>query len=150
MVQNIVALVCGAVFAVGLAIGGMTDPQRVKGFLDVFGTWDPTLVFVLAGAVGTAFVLNLVGARRGSPLFEASFSFPASKTVDRKLLAGAALFGVGWGMSGFCPGPALAATVGGFPSVFILLAAMIATMLAYDRLPLFRKTTARLAANPDG
>ncbi len=102
MIQNLVALAAGAVFAVGLAIGGMTDPHRVKGFLDVFGTWDPTLVFVLAGAVVVAFVMNFVGTRRGSPLFGASFSFPASKSVDRKLLAGAAIFGVGWGLSGFC------------------------------------------------
>ena len=99
-------LVAGAVFGAGLAISGMTDPARVIGFLDVFGKWDPALAFVMAGAVGTygigTFAMHrLGGARKKLPTTR-------SEPIDRRLVIGAAIFGMGWGLSGFCPGPALA------------------------------------------
>ena len=99
-------LIAGGLFGTGLAISGMTDPARVIGFLDVFGNWDPALAFVMAGAVGTYGIGTVVLRRFGSgggklPTIE-------SEAIDRRLVIGAAIFGVGWGLSGFCPGPALA------------------------------------------
>jgi uncharacterized membrane protein YedE/YeeE len=102
----ILILVAGGLFGVGLAISGMTDPARVIGFLDVFGKWDPALAFVMAGAVGTYGIGMFALRRRGG----ASKNLPATKSepIDRRLVIGAAVFGIGWGLSGFCPGPALA------------------------------------------
>ena len=154
MVRGIATLGAGALFGVGLAIGGMTDPARVKGFLDFFGTWDPTLVFVLAGAVATTFVLVRLAGGRSAPVLAEGFSPPNAGKIDGKLVAGAAIFGAGWGLSGFCPGPAIAAIAGGFPSVYLFLAAMAATMIAYDRIKIPRKPATgsgdRMAAQTDG
>ena len=99
-------LIAGGIFGAGLAISGMTDPARVIGFLDVFGKWDPALAFVMAGAVGTygigTFALRGLGGASGK------LPTTRSEPIDRRLVIGAAIFGVGWGLSGFCPGPALA------------------------------------------
>jgi uncharacterized membrane protein YedE/YeeE len=102
------ALASGALFGVGLAMSGMTDPRRVLGFLDVAGAFDPSLLFVLGGAVATTLVLFRFVLRRGSPVLAGSFQLSALKRIDGQLLGGAALFGVGWGFAGYCPGPALA------------------------------------------
>jgi uncharacterized membrane protein YedE/YeeE len=102
------ALASGALFGVGLAMSGMTDPRRVLGFLDVAGAFDPSLLFVLGGAVATTLVLFRFVLRRGSPVLAGSFQLSELKRIDRQLLGGAALFGVGWGIAGYCPGPALA------------------------------------------
>src|SRR6476469_7456915 len=102
----ILFFVAGGLFGTGLAISWMTDPARVIGFLDVFGAWDPALLFVMAGAVGV-YGLGMLGLRRfrnGSPELPSASSAP----IDRRLVAGAAIFGLGWGLGGFCPGPALA------------------------------------------
>lgn len=150
MLQGFVALVSGVVFAVGLAVGGMTDPARIKGFLDVFGTWDPTLVFVMAGAVGVAFFGGMAATKRGAPYLGPAFHPPGTSAIDNRLVVGSALFGVGWGLSGFCPGPAIAAVVGGFPSVLVFLAAMAATMFIHDRLPWGGGAAKPLAVEADG
>ena len=105
---SLAALGSGALFGVGLAMPGMTDPRRVLGFLDIFGDFDPALMFVLGGAVVTTTVLVRFVLRRGSPLLAETFHLSNLKHVDRRLLGGAALFGVGWGLAGYCPGPALA------------------------------------------
>jgi uncharacterized membrane protein YedE/YeeE len=102
------ALLSGALFGLGLAVSGMTDPARVLGFLDVFGRFDPTLLFVLGGAVATAALLFRLVLRRERPVLADRFRLSSMHAVDRRLLAGAALFGVGWGIAGYCPGPALA------------------------------------------
>jgi uncharacterized membrane protein YedE/YeeE len=104
----VAASACGALFGVGLAMSGMTDPRRVLGFLDLFGDFDPSLLFVLGGAVATTTLLFRFVLRRGNPLLADSFHVSNLKHIDRKLLAGAAVFGVGWGLAGYCPGPALA------------------------------------------
>ena len=105
---TLAALASGALFGSGLAMSGMTDARRVLGFLDVFGRFDPTLIFVLGGAVLTTTVLFRFVLRRGRPLLAGAFRLPAATDVDRRLLGGAALFGIGWGIAGYCPGPALA------------------------------------------
>lgn len=105
---SLAALASGALFGLGLAMSGMTDPRRVLGFLDVFGNFDPTLMFVLGGAVATTMLLFRFVLRRGSPVLAETFQLSTLKHVDRGLLGGAALFGIGWGIAGYCPGPALA------------------------------------------
>lgn len=102
------ALASGALFGLGLAMAGMTDARRVLGFLDLFGAFDPTLLFVLGGAVATTVLLFRIVLRRGTPLFAEAFQLSNLRHVDRRLLGGAALFGIGWGIAGYCPGPALA------------------------------------------
>lgn len=102
------ALASGALFGLGLAMSGMTDPRRVLGFLDLFGDFDPALLFVLGGAVMTTFVLFRFVLRRGSPVLADSFHLSQLRSIDRRLLMGAGLFGIGWGIAGYCPGPALA------------------------------------------
>ncbi|MGD0529469.1 MAG: DUF6691 family protein [Polyangiaceae bacterium] len=121
----------GALFAVGLTLAGMTDPARVIGFLDVTGAWDPSLAFVMIGAIGVHALLYRLIARRRAPLFDTAFHPPASKKVDGKLVAGAALFGVGWGTAGYCPGPGLASLTSAPAAVFV--AAMAAGFLLHGR-----------------
>ena len=117
--------IAGLLFGLGLAISGMTDPARVLGFLDIAGAWDPTLMFVLGAAVGTTFVGYRLVFARGTPLFSAKFQLPTKQELDAKLLGGAALFGVGWGLSGYCPGPAIASMGGLTLPLLALLAAMV-------------------------
>lgn len=105
---SIAAFASGTLFGLGLAMSGMTDPRRVLAFLDVFGDFDPTLMFVLGGAVATTTLLFRFVLRRGSPVLAETFQLSNLKHVDRRLLGGAALFGIGWGIAGYCPGPALA------------------------------------------
>jgi len=102
------ALVAGLLFGVGLAMSGMTDPQRVLGFLDIFGDFDPALLFVLGGAVAVTAIAFQFVLRRQAPVLADTFQISQLRGVDRQLLGGAALFGIGWGIAGYCPGPALA------------------------------------------
>lgn len=101
-------LASGALFGAGLAVGGMTDPARVRGFLDLFGDWDPTLAFVMGGAVIVMAIAWRFQAQMKRPVFGERFALPDRSDLDGKLIAGAALFGVGWGIAGLCPGPAVA------------------------------------------
>lgn len=101
------ALLSGALFGLGLAVSGMTDPLRILGFLDIAGDFDPALLFVLGGAVATTLVLFRFVLKRPAPVFADSFRLSSLRTLDRPLLAGAGLFGIGWGLAGYCPGPAL-------------------------------------------
>ena len=104
---SIAALACGALFGLGLAVSGMADPRRVQGFLDVAGAFDPRLLFVLGAAVLTSMVLLPVVLRRARPQLADRFQLAATGRIDRRLVGGAALFGLGWGLAGYCPGPAL-------------------------------------------
>ena len=128
---SLAALMSGALFGVGLAMAGMTDPRRVLGFLDVFGDFDPTLMFVLGGAVATTTLLFRFVLRRSSPVLAQSFHLSTLKHVDRRLIGGAALFGIGWGIAGYCPGPAFAGL--GIASVEALwfIPAMLAGILLH-------------------
>ncbi|HAZ99001.1 MAG TPA: hypothetical protein DCX04_07055 [Halomonas sp.] len=124
-VKTAAGYLAGMLFGLGLAISGMTDPARVLGFLDIAGAWDPTLMFVLGAAVGTTFVGYRLVFARGTPLFSTQFQLPTKQELDAKLLGGAALFGVGWGLSGYCPGPAIASMGGLTLPLLALLAAMV-------------------------
>ena len=107
MARVLAALLSGVLFGLGLAISGMTDPNVVIGFLDLFGDFNPALMFVLGGAVGTTLVAFRFVLRRPSPVLAADFQLPTRKDIDARLLTGAGLFGIGWGLAGYCPGPAL-------------------------------------------
>jgi len=122
------ALASGLVFGLGLAVSGMMNPAKVIGFLDVAGDWDPTLAFVMGGALLVAVPAYRFIPRRGRPVLEEEFALPKKKAIDAPLLGGSALFGVGWGLVGFCPGPAIAALGTGLLPVFAFVAAMLAGM----------------------
>lgn len=129
------ALAAGALFGFGLSLSGMVDPARVSGFLDVAsGHWDPSLMFVLGGAVMVAVPGVLLSRRLAKPVLAEDFNLPAKSRIDRPLITGSAIFGVGWGLAGFCPGPALSALALGLMPVVLFVGAMIAGMLVHDRL----------------
>lgn len=132
MKQNGIALLAGLLFGLGLAISQMIDPARVLGFLDVAGTWDPTLMFVLGGAVGVTVILFPVVLRRPNPFLAASFRLPTKKDIDRPLVVGSALFGIGWGIAGYCPGPGITAIVLGAWNPLFFVLALAAGSFIYD------------------
>lgn len=123
-------LAAGGLFGGGLALGAMTDPQRVIGFLDLFGGWDPTLAFVMAGATAVMALAWLIRPRLVQPIFGERFIVPSRRDIDIPLVAGSALFGIGWGLAGICPGPAIALLTLD-PAVVIFIAAMLAGMLLH-------------------
>jgi hypothetical protein len=131
------ALASGLVFGLGLAVSGMMNPAKVIGFLDVAGDWDPTLAFVMVGALLVAVPAYRLVPRRGRPILEEKFSLPEKRTIDAPLLGGPALFGVGWGLVGFCSGRAIAALIAalgtGLLPVFAFVAAMLAGMALHTR-----------------
>ena len=134
MKRLVVAYVSGVLFAVGLAVSGTTHPSKILGFLDFAGDWDPSLVCVMAAGLAVNFVFFRVAARRGAPLLSSSFHLPPRSAIDGRLVGGAVLFGVGWGLGGFCPGPALVSAVGGAAPVIAFVVAMLASMALFDAL----------------
>jgi hypothetical protein len=120
------SFVSGTVFAVGLGISGMTRPLKVIGFLDFFGDWDPSLAFVMIGAICVYFVAYRLSRKMASPLLAADFSLPKRSDLDSRLLLGAAIFGAGWGLGGFCPGPAITALASGAAPVGVFVTSMAA------------------------
>jgi hypothetical protein len=119
-------VLAGAVFGAGLVISGMTQPAHIVHFLDPLDGWDPSLAFVMAGAVVTYGVAYAVIRRRARPWFDAGFHVPARAAVDARLVAGAAVFGIGWGLGGFCPGPGIVAAAGGSLGAIVFVLAMLA------------------------
>jgi hypothetical protein len=122
----IASLVSGVLFGAGLALSGMTDPAKVLGFLDIAGRWDPSLLFVLGGAVGVTAIAFRIVLRRPRPALDARFHLPSQKDIDPALVFGSALFGIGWGLSGYCPGPAVALLAAPGSDAVSFLAAMLA------------------------
>ncbi len=139
--QHVVALTSGVLFGFGLALAGMTQPAKVRAFLDVTRAWDPSLAFVMGGAVLVHMVAYRLVTRRASPVFAAKFAIPTRRDLDAKLLVGAALFGLGWGLGGFCPGPGLASLVSGAPSAAVFVLSMLVGLGVTARLEDARKPT---------
>ena len=133
ILQFAAALLCGTIFGFGLALSGMLDPARVQGFLDLFGAWDPSLIFVLGGAVAVAMAGMVLVRRMARPVLADKFQIPTNRKIDTPLLLGSALFGIGWGIGGFCPGPAIAALSSGSVTVIVFIIAMLAGMIIHDR-----------------
>jgi uncharacterized membrane protein YedE/YeeE len=127
----IVAFVCGLVFGAGLIVSQMSNPAKVIGFLDITGKWDPSLALVMGGAVAVFGVFYRLALRQGSPLLAPRFTVPEKDSLDAPLMVGALIFGVGWGLGGFCPGPAIVSAAFGDARVWAFVASMIAGMLVY-------------------
>ena len=122
------AFAAGTLFGAGLTVSGMTDPQRVRGFLDLFGQWDPTLAFVMGGAIIVMAIAWRLRGRMGHPLFAEQFVLPSRSDLDVRLILGSALFGIGWGIAGLCPGPAIASFALAPAAILPFVTAMLAGM----------------------
>jgi uncharacterized membrane protein YedE/YeeE len=137
MGRNLAALASGLLFGLGLAVSQMVNPKKVQAFLDVTGDWDPSLALVMGGALAVTGIAFRFVLKRKSPVFGGSFALPAVAKIDRKLLTGAAIFGAGWGLAGYCPGPALAAlsrpSVEAVAFVFAMLAGSLLCRLTLER-----------------
>ena len=130
--QALASFLCGLIFGSGLMISGMTQPAKVLGFLDIFGRWDPTLAFVMAGALAISSLGYALARRQMRPVIAAQHFWPQKTDIDRPLVIGSVFFGTGWGLVGLCPGPALENLAGLSPRVFVFVIAMIAGMGALD------------------
>ncbi len=128
----LLALLSGLVFGLGLIASGMTDPLKVKAFLDLFGAWDPSLALVMASAIAVGLVATPLALRRRVSLLGDTIDWPRPTRIDRRLVLGGALFGAGWGIGGFCPGPALVALGSGFAPALVFVLAMLAGMALHD------------------
>lgn len=132
MRRALIAFLCGLLFGAGLIVSQMSNPAKVLGFLDVTGEWDPSLALVMVGAVAVFAIAYRLALRRHAPLFDERFMAPEATMLDKPLIIGAALFGVGWGAAGFCPGPALVSSGFGEPRVWAFVAAMLAGMVLFN------------------
>jgi uncharacterized membrane protein YedE/YeeE len=126
------AFIAGLVFGVGLIVAGMANPAKVLGFLDLAGAWDPSLAFVMMGAIAVGAVAFAVARRRTASWIGLPIQWPSTRTIDRRLLGGSALFGVGWGLAGFCPGPAVVALGAGYGKAAVFVGAMLLGMAAFE------------------
>ena len=140
------ALLAGLVFGLGLIVSGMANPAKVLGFLDLTGAWDPSLALVMAGAIGISFFAFLFAKKRTLSLIGADMKLPAGRTIDRRLIIGSTLFGIGWGVAGFCPGPGLVALGMGEVKALIFVAAMLAGMAVFEFFERSRSTEQPAAA----
>lgn len=123
MYRNLTALAAGILFGLGLVVSQMTNPEKVIGFLDVFGQWDPSLAFVMGGALIVTTIGYRLTTKNPRPLFDTTFQIPTNQQIDKRLAMGSVLFGAGWGLVGLCPGPAVAAlTIGGLPVIVFFIA----------------------------
>jgi uncharacterized membrane protein YedE/YeeE len=129
----VLALASGLVFGLGLIAGGMTDPAKVKGFLDLAGSWDPSLALVMGGGVLVGLVAFAIARQRRQAWSGTPMELPKSRVIDVRLITGGVLFGTGWGIAGFCPGPALVAAASGLAPALLFVVAMLVGMLVHDR-----------------
>lgn len=149
----VASLVCGLIFGVGLLVSGMVQPTKVLGFLDIFGAWDPSLAVVMAAALAVSVPGFMLARQRPQPWLARQFSWPTKSEIDLPLVAGAALFGVGWGLVGLCPGPALESLATLSPGVIVFVVTMAAGMALHDIWQKSRLTMRRdspLASATDG
>jgi uncharacterized protein len=135
MQHRFIEFLIGLLFGLGLILSGMTDPGKVQGFLDLAGAWDPSLLFVMGGAVAVGMVAFAVARRRTRNFLGGALDLPAGGDIDRRLVLGSLVFGVGWGLAGFCPGPALVALGAGHWQALVFTLAMLAGMAVHDLAP---------------
>ena len=128
----VIALVAGLLFGAGLIVSGMANPAKVLGFLDLFGQWDPSLAFVMAGAIAVGVIAFFMARRRGRSWLGTLIQLPSATGVTARLVLGSAVFGIGWGLAGFCPGPALVALGAGVPKAVGFVAAMLVGMAVFN------------------
>ena len=131
--SNVFGLLSGLVFGIGLILAGMTDPLKVKGFLDLAGAWDPSLALVMGGAIALGSVVFARAARRKRSWTGSPMEIPVNRTIDARLVLGGVLFGAGWGIGGFCPGPALVALGSGMAAAGVFVVAMLVGMVLHDK-----------------
>lgn len=144
--RNLAALAAGLLFGLGLAVSQMINPLKVLGFLDWFGAWDPSLAFVMLGAVVVSALGFRLVRRRGAPVFSPRFEWPTRRDIDAPLMLGAAIFGIGWGLGGYCPGPGFAAMALGFWEPFVFTAAMVGGFFAWHGIERTRLASLRRRA----
>ena len=135
--HHIAEFVVGLLFGLGLMLSGMTDPGKVIGFLDLFGTWDPSLALVMGGAIMVGFFAFTVAKKRTSTFLGGALRLPTNMDLDKKLVIGSLLFGAGWGLAGFCPGPALVSMADGQPKALVFVLAMLVGMLGFELMDRF-------------
>ena len=129
-----ISFIVGFIFALGLGISGMTQPQKVIGFLNIFGKWDPSLMFVMIGAIGTHFVTYKLIRKRSTPLLAAKWHVPEKGEITRPLVLGSIIFGLGWGLAGYCPGPAVVSLASFESRTFYFVVSMLLGMMLYKYL----------------
>lgn len=145
MKKIVVSFSVGLIFSIGLGLSGMTQPQKVLGFLDIFGNWDATLIFVMGGAVGLHFITYRLIRKLPTPLLEPQWDIPTNEKITLRLICGSLLFGTGWGLAGYCPGPALTTFATGNSQIVIFLTSMLFGMFLFKliekKLPLGNRVT---------
>mgnify|MGYP000567760339 FL=1 len=134
MLQRVCEFLAGLLFGLGLLLSGMTDPGKVQGFLDLAGAWDPSLAFVMGGGVLVGLMAFGIAKKRDTSLLGAAFHWPHITQIDKPLVIGSLLFGVGWGLAGFCPGPALVTLAAGYDKAVVFVLAMLVGMVVCDTL----------------
>lgn len=132
MIRRLTEFVVGLIFGIGLIISGMTNPAKVVGFLDLAGLWDPSLAFVMGGAILVGVVAFAFAKRRAVSFFGDALHWPTSSAIDRRLIIGSLIFGAGWGLAGFCPGPAMVSFSAGVPKAIAFVAAMLVGMALFE------------------
>ena len=132
MKHRVTEFFVGLLFGVGLILAGMTDPSKVLGFLDLAGTWDPSLAFVMGGGILVGLGAFAMAKKRTTTFFGGAMSLPTSAVIDKRLIGGGLLFGAGWGLAGFCPGPAIVSMGAGQPKAAVFVAAMLAGMAVFE------------------
>ncbi|MGH8758794.1 MAG: DUF6691 family protein [Burkholderiales bacterium] len=143
------SLLAGLVFGIGLIVSGMANPAKVLGFLDLFGRWDPSLAFVMAGAIAVGAVAFFVARKRTVSWMGAEMKLPTARHIDRRLVMGSTLFGIGWGIAGFCPGPGLVALGMGETKALVFVAAMLVGMGLFELLEWRKQRAAMFALRPN-
>lgn len=133
MTSMISALIAGLLFGIGMIVAGMTEPQKVIAFLDLAGNWDPSLALVMAAAIAVGLISFTIARKRSHALNGEPMQLPTNSNIDKRLIIGSSLFGIGWGLAGYCPGPAIVSLSSGYHQTFIFVAAMLAGIFLFDR-----------------
>ena len=147
-IHHVVEFIVGLLFGLGLMLSGMTDPGKVIGFLDLFGAWDPSLALVMGGAIMVGVFAFTVAQKRTTTFFGGALRFPDNNSIDRSLVIGSVLFGAGWGLAGFCPGPALVSMADGQTKALVFVLSMLVGMLGFELMDRFVHAPAKAKLKP--